>query len=83
MNNIKINIKFFGGFRKFGKSIDISVPSGSSIHTVKNALNHALDNQDKLLIDASVFANDNEILQDTFVFNEDVCLSILPPVCGG
>lgn len=83
MSNIAINIKFFAGFRKFGDSIDFTVPSGSSILIIKEALAQALDGQDKLLIEASVLANDNTILQDNVLINKDAQLSILPPVCGG
>jgi molybdopterin converting factor small subunit len=83
VSNIQINIKFFGGFRKFGESIDLSVPSSSSVPVVKEVLIQALEGKDKLLIDASVLANDNTILRDDAVFYEDTQLSILPPVCGG
>ncbi len=83
MSDIKINIKFFGGFRKFGEAVDCVVPEGSSVLAVKSALAIALQGKDKALIDASVLANDNEILQDDVLFHEDTQLSILPPVCGG
>lgn len=83
VSDIKIKIIFFGGFRKLGKNIDIIVPKGSSVNTVKEALVLALNGKEEHLIGASVLANDNAILQDDTVFNEDVQLSILPPVCGG
>lgn len=83
MSDITINIKFFGSFRKFGSNIDIIVPEGSSVITVKEALAVALNSKDTFIVEASVLANDNEVLQDDAVFNADTQLSILPPVCGG
>ena len=83
MSDITINIKFFGSFRKFGSNIDVIVPEGSSVIVVKEALALVLDGKDAFVIEASVLANDNEILQGDAVFNADTQLSILPPVCGG
>lgn len=83
MSDITINIKFFGSFRKFGKNIDVIVPNGSSVVAVKEALILALNDKDAFIIEASVLANNNEILQDDRVFNADAKISILPPVCGG
>lgn len=83
MSDITIQINFFGSFRKFGESVDFTVPEGSSVFVIKEALVQILNGQEKLLIEASVLANDNAILQDGEVFDKNVQLSILPPVCGG
>lgn len=81
MSDITIHMKFFGSFRKFGESIQFSVPTGSNIAAIKIALQDKL-NGDGLVLD-SALANDNAILQDADVLNNDAELCILPPVCGG
>ncbi len=81
MNEITLNIKFFGGFRKFGEGLSFAVPTGSTIATIKAVLLEKL-NGETLVLD-SVLANDNEILRDDDILNSDASLSILPPVCGG
>lgn len=78
---IKIHMKFFGAFRKFGESLDFMVPVGSSIAAVKTALQEKL-NGEGLVMD-SALANDNAILRNSDVLERDAELSILPPVCGG
>ena len=81
MSNISINIKLFGAFRKFGECLDFSVPTGSTVATIKTILQDRL-NGEKLVLD-SVLANDNAVLRDNDVLDTDTKLSILPPVCGG
>ncbi len=83
MSEIKINIKLFGAFREFGEAVMLSVPIGSSAVDVKEALAQTLDQKNHSLVEVSVLANDNAILQESEVFNVDTELSILPPVCGG
>ncbi len=81
MSDISIHMKLFGAFRKFGESLDFSMPVGSTIAEVKTALQQKL-NGEGLVFD-SVLANDNSILRDHDVLDKDAELSILPPVCGG
>ena len=81
MSIITIHIKLFGAFRKFGESLDFCLPAGSTIATVKAALQQKLHGE-RLVFD-SVLANDNAILHDHDILNNDAELSILPPVCGG
>lgn len=81
MSEITIHMKFFGSFRKFGESINFSMPTGSTISAVKMALQNKL-NGEGLVLD-SALANDDAILQDNDVLNNDAELCILPPVCGG
>lgn len=81
MSTIAIHMKLFGGFRKFGESLDFFVPTGSTVEAIKVALQEKL-NGDSLVLD-SVLANDNAILRDSDVLESDAQLSILPPVCGG
>ncbi len=83
MSNIKISIKYFGAFRKYGSEIDVSLERGCSVVMVKNALCEALNEGKDSLVHDSVLANDADILDDKYVFETDCQLSILPPVCGG
>lgn len=79
MPNITIQIQFYGAFRKFGASQSITLASGCTVTHVKQALSETLG----ALVHDSVLANDNAVLPNGYVFEEDVMLSILPPVCGG
>ncbi len=78
---ITIHMKLFGGFRKFGETLDFAVPIGSTVAAIKAVLQKKL-NGDGLVLD-SVLANDSAILRDSDVLDSDAELSILPPVCGG
>ncbi len=78
---ITISMKFFGGFRKCGESIDFTVPTGATVEIVKEKLKEKLGGYS--LISDSVLANDSKILRDSDILDSDVELSILPPVCGG
>lgn len=79
MPEITIQIQFYGAFRKFGASQSITLASGSTATQVKQALSKTLG----ALVHDSVLANDNTVLPNSYVFEEDATLSILPPVCGG
>lgn len=79
MSNITIQVQFYGAFRKFGASQSVTLASGSTVTHIKQALSETLG----ALVHDSVLANDNAVLPNSYVFEEDVTLSILPPVCGG
>ena len=81
MAEITLKIKPFGAFRTFGDSIELSVPSGSSIATIKTLLQTKLN--DNILVSDSVLADNDAILRDEDILDSDTALSILPPVCGG
>ena len=81
MDEITIQVTFFGAFRKFGKGLNFSVPAGSTVATIKNTLQEQLNGEG--LVSESVLANDNAILRDSDVLRENAKLSVLPPVCGG
>ena len=83
MSEITITIKLFGAFRKYGETLELSLPAGSSIQDVKNGMAERFDANDVVLVNDSAMANDNEIIQGERAFNEDTELAILPPVCGG
>ncbi|MCB1537625.1 MAG: hypothetical protein H6865_04175 [Rhodospirillales bacterium] len=80
---LKIELRFFGAFRKHGQSLQFAVPMGCDIAGVKAALLGALHGQDEALIGDSVLADDVSILPSDHVFTVGGALSILPPVCGG
>ena len=80
---IKINVKLFGAFRKYGERVSFSIPSGASVQDVKNKLTAELKLSDPALINDSAIANDNEIIGADAIFTRDSDLAILPPVCGG
>ena len=81
MNEITIDLQLFGVFRKFGDTVNFTVPMGSTIAGVKHILKNKLAGE-TLVLD-SVLANENTILRDSDVLNSNAILSILPPVCGG
>ncbi len=82
-DTLQIEIRFHGGFRKYGQSIALDVPQGCGMTIVKTALLNALGGQDEALIGDSVLADDASILTSNHVFMKGGVLSILPPVCGG
>lgn len=81
MVDIKVNIRFWGAFRKFGESVDVTLPAGSTVLSLKEELREKLDGFG--LVSDSVVANDSSILRESDVLQDDITLSILPPVCGG
>ncbi len=84
MSEIKIYMKLFGAFKKYGDEVDFTLPSGCTVLDVKNKLAETLEMDDAALITDSAIANDNEIISgDDVMFTEDSHLAILPPVCGG
>ncbi|MFA7275556.1 MAG: hypothetical protein WC043_02000 [Pseudobdellovibrionaceae bacterium] len=83
MDNITVGIRFFGAFRTFGKDVVLSLPLRSNILAVKQALIAKIGKDQELLVNDSVLANSVHILPEAYVLEENCCLSILPPVCGG
>ena len=83
MSDIKISVRLFGAFRKYGETISFSAPSGSNVQAIKSLLAAALKLDDPALVNDSAIANDNEIVGADAVFTQDSQLAILPPVCGG
>lgn len=83
MKSLAITVRFFGAFREYGRSIDLSLPAGSTVCDVRQALGDALSLSDPALVYDSVFSDDQVILDDGAVLSDNALLSILPPVCGG
>lgn len=83
MTEISIHIKLFGAFRKFGGALDFCVPAGSTVATIKKVMSGLIKGPESTLVFDSVLADDDVILQDNHIFETNVKLCILPPVCGG
>jgi len=83
VTDIDIHIKLFGAFRKDGSELKLRVPKGSTVENVKQQMSQKLTNTDAALVFDSVLADEGSILPDGYVLENNVDLSILPPVCGG
>lgn len=83
MKTVTITMRLYGAFRKYQDSLTLSVPAGSPVATIKEALGNVLGPQAKDLVMDSVIADDRAILPPGFVVDRDSSLSVLPPVCGG
>jgi molybdopterin converting factor small subunit len=83
MSEIKITVRLFGAFRKYGDSMDMVCPSGSTVGYIKEQISTLVDESDKSLVFESAIANDQQIIKADTIFEESSKLSILPPVCGG
>ena len=78
-----ITVNFYGAFRAFGKQVSLNLEPQASVQTIKRVLIEHLGEEQKNLVEDSVFANEADILQDNFIIANTCTLSILPPVCGG
>lgn len=83
MKTITVTMRLYGAFRKYQDSVTFSVPAGSPVSDIKDSLGRTLGPQAFDLVMDSVIANDKTILPPDFIVDEDISLSILPPVCGG
>lgn len=83
MKMIIITMRLYGAFRKYKKDVVFSVPRGSPVSLIKEALGKELGAQARELIMDSVIASDSAILPSDFIVENDSNFSILPPVCGG
>ncbi len=83
MTDITITMRLYGAFRSYQDCVSLSVPAGSPVAAIREALCRALGPQARDLVMDSVFANDTTILPSGFVIDADSTLSVLPPVCGG
>ena len=83
MSDIDIKVKLFGAFRKNGHELKLRLPAGSTIGNVKQQISLRLADTDAPLVFESVLANDEAILPDGYILEDNINLSILPPVCGG
>ena len=86
---IHLSIKMFGAFRKYHPgTLDIQIPPGSKVLTIKSAIGKALHKSnpaflDDELINKSALANNQRVFKDDDCIEASSELAILPPVCGG
>ncbi|MBI2601808.1 MAG: MoaD/ThiS family protein [Deltaproteobacteria bacterium] len=86
---IKVKLRLFGRFRSFYSDpfLEIQVPSGSDLTTVKTFLASSLrkiaSEFDSQLLEDAAFADEDTILERDARFSRDCEIAVLPPVCGG
>lgn len=87
---IKIKITTFGELGRFtiSEPMIIEVASGVVLSEVidqvkKEILKNFPDFNDFEVLEKSVLADENEILNESYIFDKDIDLAILPPICGG
>lgn len=82
----QIDVRLFGAFRQYGRGalIPVTVAPAATVAALRQALAARLaDDNARSLLDASVFATDEAVLQEQEPVPMDREISILPPVCGG
>jgi molybdopterin converting factor small subunit len=82
-DQMAINVRFYGSFRRYGDKTTLHVPKNSDLSVIRRLLTERLGEKEKALIYDSAFANDDRILSEGDTVHQDATLSILPPVCGG
>jgi molybdopterin converting factor small subunit len=82
-----LSLSLFGAFRQFADDsvVALKVPDGGRVADLRSALeHHYADNANALaLLEASAFATDTAILNESDPLTAGEALSVLPPVCGG
>ena len=87
----RVRLRLFGAFRDvaLGEELTVEVPSGTTVASLRSHVKEALarrvpGRRHDQLVDLSALASDSAILPESHLLRDaDVCLSILPPVCGG
>ncbi len=86
----RVRLRLFGAFREVGGAeLTLEVPGGTTVASLRAHLKEALARmlparRHDQLVDLSALASDTAILPESHLLGDsDVCLSILPPVCGG
>jgi molybdopterin converting factor small subunit len=85
---IKIEISLYGAFRKYNSgNVKFEFSEIKTCEQVKLTLGHYLQNLypefDTALIQTSVLADENKVLDSNALISHNCNLAILPPVCGG
>lgn len=88
MSKIKVEVKLFGAFRKYGSApIMLEFSNAKTTAEVKSVLAEQLLKDfpefDKDLVHTSVLANEKSVLADHILIEQSCQLAVLPPVCGG
>ncbi len=87
----RVRLRLFGAFREVagGGELMLEVPTGTTVANLRRHLKEVLARtvparRHDQLVDLSALASDSAILPESHPLGDaDVCLSILPPVCGG
>lgn len=87
----RVRLRLFGAFREVarGEELTVEVPAGTTVASLRSHLKEALARtvparRHDQLVDLSALASDSAILPESHLLGDtEVCLSILPPVCGG
>ncbi len=84
---MRVRLRLFGAFRDADArgELVLDLPPGSTVALLRAHLKAALAApRHAQLVDVSALASDAGLLPDSDVLGgADVCLSVLPPVCGG
>lgn len=87
---VVITLKLFGVFRQCAEveQLQLPLPKGSTLSLLRDALKKMIvercpDFTQVDLVDYSAFADDQGVVGSDRVFEHDLGLAILPPVCGG
>ena len=84
-----ITVRLFGAFRNYSseESITLKLASNSTVEDVRTSIatffQKNTENFDCKLIEESVIATDDQILDPQATLLPNAKLAILPPVCGG
>lgn len=87
----RVRLRLFGALREVavGGELTVEVPPGTTVASLRTHLKEALAQtvparRHDQLVDLSALASDSTILPESHLLGDtDVCLAILPPVCGG
>lgn len=85
---MKVTVRLYGHFRKFGDSVALELPAGSRVRDLERAFMKNIESRDPAFYEnaglrASRFCDDRMILPPDQPLAEDAAFSILPPVSGG
>lgn len=89
-DELVISLRLFGEFRQYfeGDFAEITLPRGAGIQDLREAFKAAVIERNPGVADVGVvnraaIADENAILDSDFVFEQDMTLAVLPPMCGG
>jgi molybdopterin converting factor small subunit len=85
---MKVTVRLYGHFRKFGDSLALELPAGSCVCDLERVFTESIARRDPGFYDnqglrASRFCDDSMILPPDHPLAEGGAFSILPPVSGG
>ena len=88
--HIVVTLSLFGNFRHCFAADRVSIPltKGAGLVDLRAAFKRLIvtarpESVESDLVDYSAFADDKNILCEDAVFDADIRIAILPPVCGG